>query len=578
MVAHGSRKKHRPAVEVDRSGRARPETGLGRGGRIALAAILVAAAAFRLIALDRVPPGINQDEANRAYEAFCLRRTGHDRYEKTWPIFFRAFGAIDYPPGTYIYLLIPVQAVLGMTIWSTRLPAALLGTLNVWLVYLLLRRLYSRRVGLLGALLLAVSPWHVHLSRVAFEVSLCPPLVTLGFYLIARCGSPPGERPIAPLPRRELLSLAGAGLALGTALWTYNALRVVVPLLLVGGGLLYAREVVSFLRRPRAGWGGGLFAAGLLLALAPFIWASIRTPEEAWARAAAINLFRTSSGTGQALLTMLRVYALHFDPVFWFIKGDLVQSVAGCGLAHYYCAALIPLGIYRAIRRWRTERFGLLTVWWLLSGPLPAAGTDAFLGNALRMAGLLPADQILAALGLDLVIAAVQRRSAATRRSVLATATVIITANIGYFVYLLVAVYPTARARYFQAEWTEAVREVRRLEPDYDLVLLTNRQANQVAILYLFWNQIEPAEYFQMPRRIRQGREWDATLQLGKVFFVSSDQLDRIAGHLSPGARVLVGERPGVPVGGRPIGRFDCPDRSAGLVLYDVRFKPGPGS
>jgi len=50
---------------------------------------------------------------------------------------------------------------------------------------------------------------------------------------------------------------------------------------------------------------------------------------------------------------------------------------------------------------------------------------------------------------------------------------------------------------------------------------------------------------------------------------------------LSPGARVLVAERPGVPVPGRELKRYAYPTGEPALVLYHVelpgRRAPGPG-
>ena len=138
------------------------------GGRYAILPIVALAGLLRLVALDAVPPGINHDEAERAVDAWCILHTGRDFHGQAWPIFFRAYGQADYPPGHYIYALVPFQALFGTSPVTTRLPAAILGTLNVWWLYALVRRLASRRVALLAALLLAISPWHVLLSRMAF--------------------------------------------------------------------------------------------------------------------------------------------------------------------------------------------------------------------------------------------------------------------------------------------------------------------------------------------------------------------------------------------------------------------------
>ena len=80
----------------------------------ALVAIVLLGAGLRLWRLDAVPPGINQDEAVHAYDAWCLLKTGRDHDGAAWPIFFRAFG--DYHPGPFVYTIIPFEAVLGLRV------------------------------------------------------------------------------------------------------------------------------------------------------------------------------------------------------------------------------------------------------------------------------------------------------------------------------------------------------------------------------------------------------------------------------------------------------------------------------
>jgi 4-amino-4-deoxy-L-arabinose transferase-like glycosyltransferase len=63
--------------------------------------------------------------------------------------------------------------VLGSGEWSARLVAAIIGIISVPLLHFPIRRLFSSRVGLVAAFLLAVSPWHLYWSQNArFYTSL----------------------------------------------------------------------------------------------------------------------------------------------------------------------------------------------------------------------------------------------------------------------------------------------------------------------------------------------------------------------------------------------------------------------
>jgi len=558
---------------------ARSEGESVRTCRVALAGVMIVAGAFRLVGLDRFPPPLNQDEAVHAYDTYCVRTLGVDHWGQRWPIFFRSFGAADYHAGVYHYVLLPIQAVLGMNVFSTRLPAALLGMLNVAFLYLLAQRLYGRRIALLAAMLLAVCPWAVLLSRIAFEVALCPGLTTLGLWLLARSGGDrqQGER-VQPA---EALALGVAGLALGLAAWTYNAYRIIVPLLLVGGGVLFAPWVRGFFRRPNAWHGAVVAAAGFVVALSPFLWASVRTPDQAWGRALHISILGSGADFFTALPKIARAYLIHFRPDFLFFRGDRIQQEPGWGQLHHAYMLLLPLGLWRVIRRARTERFGWFVVYWILVSPVPAALTLPESPNWTRASGVLPAYDLLAASGLSVVLEAARGRSPRTYWTMAAVCGAVIVAEVVAYLVLFVRPYAAANYRRFQAEWAAVMTEVRRREPDYDAVVLTTRGANQLYMLYLFWGRVDPREYFDMPRQVRVGEQWDYTAQLGKVLFWGSEILPELAKELLPGARVLVAERPGVPVPGRELTRYVYPTGEPALVLYHVelpgRRAPGPG-
>ncbi len=105
-----------------------------------LIVILLGAAALRLADRRQSPPGLNQDEAANAWNAWCLLNTGRDQAGVRWPLFYlRALGS-NYTP-LNIYLLVPIQAIGGMNVWTTRAPAAFGGILTVLLIWFVGRRL-----------------------------------------------------------------------------------------------------------------------------------------------------------------------------------------------------------------------------------------------------------------------------------------------------------------------------------------------------------------------------------------------------------------------------------------------------
>jgi 4-amino-4-deoxy-L-arabinose transferase-like glycosyltransferase len=159
-------------------------TGVG----IAAAGILL-----RVWQLDAL--GFNSDEAVYAGQAASI--AGDPSFTGIFPI-FRA-----HPLLFQFVLALLYQG--GVSDLSGRLLAVAVGLVALWLVYRAGNLLYGRRVGLVAALLLALMPYHVVVTR---QVLLDGPMTTfaaLTLYLLARYATT--ERP-------DWLYAAGVGLGL----------------------------------------------------------------------------------------------------------------------------------------------------------------------------------------------------------------------------------------------------------------------------------------------------------------------------------------------------------------------------
>jgi 4-amino-4-deoxy-L-arabinose transferase-like glycosyltransferase len=106
------------------------DTFLARRARLLLAAIVLVAAVFRLYAPGTSPPGMHPDAASNAWNARCLLAAGTDWSGTPWPIVTsKGFG--QGQSTLYYYLLMPFQAVGGMSAATTVLPSAVTGTLSI---------------------------------------------------------------------------------------------------------------------------------------------------------------------------------------------------------------------------------------------------------------------------------------------------------------------------------------------------------------------------------------------------------------------------------------------------------------
>jgi len=209
-----------------------------------LVAVLLVASFFRLWKLDSVPRGLSHDEANTGLMATEIIKGARPMYGEIY---------LGMEPGL-IYPLAGTFRILGISPLSQRLLCVAFGLLSVVLVYLFAVRLVrSRLVGLLSALLAALSFWQVLTSRLGLRAVLMPSveILTLLFFWKAMEG-------------RRLRDFALAGILGGLALYTYVASRFLpfVPVVFVlyllvrrenlrsawtGLGLMVALWVVTFL-------------------------------------------------------------------------------------------------------------------------------------------------------------------------------------------------------------------------------------------------------------------------------------------------------------------------------------------
>lgn len=137
---------------------------------------------LRIILFGDIPPGLNQDEAAAGYEAYSLLLTGKDKWGNIWPGYFIAWGAGQNV--LYSYLLIPIIHFFGFTLQSVRSINLIFGVLTIPLLYGFTKNTVSRKTAYTCTLLLAISPWHIMMSRWGLESNLLPFFILLGFYSV----------------------------------------------------------------------------------------------------------------------------------------------------------------------------------------------------------------------------------------------------------------------------------------------------------------------------------------------------------------------------------------------------------
>jgi len=194
--------------------------------------ILVVAFLIRFINLGSTP-ALNPDEAALGYNAYSLILTGRDEHGASWPLHFKSFG--DYKPGGYVYLAIPFVKILGLTPLAVRLPNLVLSLLAILFLYklvLLLTKNYL--LSSLTAFVLAVSPWHIHFSRGAWESSAALSLIVIGTYFFFKS-----------IKEKFTLNFSLFTFNFILSLYIYHSARLIAPLLALSLCLLYFKFLIK---------------------------------------------------------------------------------------------------------------------------------------------------------------------------------------------------------------------------------------------------------------------------------------------------------------------------------------------
>ena len=192
--------------------------------------ILILGIGARLWMFGDVPGGINQDEAFAAREAWSLLHYGKDSFGYSCPMYLTAWGSGMNALNTY--LMMPFIALFGMHTWVFRLPQMLIGILSLFAIEEIINKVADWKCSLLAMFLLAVSPWHIMLSRWALESNLVVGFLLFGLLFF-----------IYGMEKQPFFILSAV--FYGLSLYCYAAVWPIVPIIILLQGLylLYIRKV-----------------------------------------------------------------------------------------------------------------------------------------------------------------------------------------------------------------------------------------------------------------------------------------------------------------------------------------------
>ena len=430
---------------------------------VLLLAITLLGAFFRVYRLDTVPVEMTSDHAEKLLDVYNVlhgyrpvffpRNTGREALQ-----FYLTAGLITFTP-------------LELGHLALKVGGAIFGVVTVPFTYLLGRELYGRPAGLLAAFFVAISHWHVAITRVGLRFPFTAALATPALYFLFRA--------LRYNRRNDWLA---AGVLLGLGLHTYTAMRI-VPLLFLLLVLLKTatdlwqrwREKMAAADDVAAGWkrsfwlNATLSGSAALLLFLPLLRYMLERPDMFWYRAA------SRAGAGSALAQQWPTFwnnminaLLMFNYVGDVVPANTIPEEPALGLV---AGALFPLGcaylLWRLIRhRERRAAYALLSFFVLLLPSILSLAFPRENPSVVRTGGALPFVMLMVALPLVVAGQRLWRLLGKTRRAllVLGLALLLALAAADDFNWYFVNYDASVRASLWNA--SEMGREVRQFVED----------------------------------------------------------------------------------------------------------------
>lgn len=455
--------------------------------------ILTVAFVLRVYQLDKNPPSLFGDEIDVGYQAYLLLHTGKDIYGNSWPFLLHSLA--EYRAPLFIYSAVPFVGIFGLNEWGVRLPAVFWGIVSILGIYLLVSKLFDKKIALSCAFLLTLSPWHIQYSRAAFESTMLLSFIIFGtyFFILAQT--------------KKLFILLSAALFALTP-YIYSTSVVFMPALGLLLVIIYRKNITKNL-------GILLICALVFIALLlPYFYSTISG--KAGERFNTISIFTnqvlndkvtlaqkfggdTNSGFERIFhnkpLIWIQVFSLNylraFSPEFLFLQGDpnFRQSIHEMGQLYYFELMLLLFGIFLLLKK--DGKVKGLILGWLLLAPLPAALTADGGFHATRIFLMVVPLTVISAIALNMILSQKGRYF----RIVLGILVLLFIFNVTFYLHRYFVHYPVESWQAWQYGFKDSMQFVKDNASSYQSVLINNSYEPSLE-RFLFWYQYDPKEFY----------------------------------------------------------------------------------
>ncbi|MBU1327474.1 glycosyltransferase family 39 protein [Patescibacteria group bacterium] len=482
-----------------------------QGRMIILGVIILLAVIVRFWHLGGVPPSPDWDEAALGYNAYSILKTARDEYGTFLPLALRSYD--DYKPPLYMYLTVPSVAVFGLNTWAVRLPSAIFGILAVIGTYFLVKELFDQKLYRLStlqtfylptiaSLLLAISPWHIQFSRIAFEANIGITLNIWGAYLLLR-------------GRASSFALSISAFLFGLSMYAYHSERIFVPLLVSLLAVLYWKDLWVNKRRVITAFIVGILTILPLVAVFtnPTTLMRLRGTSSLSDQTAllsdSVQLLEDDIKAGNKIgmvfdnrrivwaKTVLDGYLSHFSFKWLFLDGDQPRHHApDMGLLYLW---ELPFLLWGMSSVWKKGgKTAIVLFGWMIISPIPASVTTG-LPHAVRTLVFLPVFQVFTAVGICQFI----KKALSVKRKVFALPLsslflsftfLLFTFNFLYYLHMYFVHMNREYSEYWQYGYKQAVEYAQENKEQYKKIVVSTK-LEQPHMFFLFYTKYDPKKY-----------------------------------------------------------------------------------
>lgn len=359
--------------------------------QILLVSLVIFFAAFLYLwKLSAVPSSLYADETTVGYNAYSILKTGKDEYGKSYPVFFRLFGA--YTPSLFVYLLVPFINFFGLNAFAIRVPSAIATIALILVLFYLAKKLNIFRdkfTPVLVSLVFAVTPWVVFNARLGYEVTLGYVLFYIGVFFLW-----------GGLFKNKL-SLTGL-LFLSVSTYTAHTERYLVPLFLLVFVLIFRKNI--FIKKNATQIASAIFVT-LITQIPHFV---LLDSPAFWVK----NTSFAASSVKAGIWDFIHQLIVYYSPQTYFGRStaDINYQHFIPEISLFYSWQIIPffVGLFYLIKSARTSA-GKLILLLLITSPIPGAMSGHFISIQRVLPVIVPIVLIIA-LGLEKLLIEIPKK------------------------------------------------------------------------------------------------------------------------------------------------------------------------